>query len=68
MELNVLLLSQRNTFASGLGAVGGAAGEMGATGSTEEARLLRELIRVVEQDPGGQSAAAMPSGLANNQR
>lgn len=56
-----------NTFASGIGAVGGAAGEVGGTGSTEEARLLRELIRVVEQDPG-QSAAAMPSALANNQR
>jgi uncharacterized protein YjbJ (UPF0337 family) len=56
-----------NTFSSGIGAVGGAAGEVGGTGSTEEARLLRELIRVVEQDPG-QQAAAMPSGLANNQR
>jgi hypothetical protein len=56
-----------STFSSGIGAVGGAAGETGGTGSTEEARLLRELIRVVEKDPG-QAAAPMPSSLAQNQR
>jgi hypothetical protein len=59
--------AENMTFASGLGAVGGASGETGG-GSSEEARLLGEIKRIMERQGGAAVPAPMPENLRKHQR
>jgi hypothetical protein len=54
------------TFASALGSVGGAAGEAGG-GSSEEARILKEIKAIMERD-GGPAKADLPATMVRQQR
>jgi hypothetical protein len=44
---------QVNRWASALGRVGGAAGEVGRRGTSEEARLLKDILRAINEQNGG---------------
>jgi hypothetical protein len=59
--------AENMTFASGLGSVGGAAGEAGG-GTSEEARLLGEIKRIMERQSAPNTPAALPEKLRQNQR
>jgi hypothetical protein len=50
-----------------LGSVGGAAGEAGG-GTSEEARLLGEIKRIMERQSAPNTPAALPEKLRQNQR
>jgi hypothetical protein len=59
--------AQAMTFSSGLGKVGGAAGEMGG-GKSEEARLLTEIRNLMERDTNGKPPPPMPETMKKMQR
>lgn len=59
--------AENMTFASEMARVGGAAGEAGG-GSSEEARLLKEIKNIMERDQGPRPPAAMPGALTKTQR
>lgn len=59
--------AQNMVFASGLGAVGGAAGEAGG-GKSEEARLLTEIRNLMERDMSGKPPPPMPETMQQMQR
>ena len=59
--------SQNMVFASGMGAVGGAAGETGG-GKSEEARLLTEIRNLMERDMNGKPPPPMPETMKQMQR
>ena len=59
--------AENMTYASGLGSVGGAAGEAGG-GTSEEARLLGEIKRIMERQSTVTPTPSMPENLRQKQR
>jgi len=59
--------AENMTYASGLGSVGGAAGEAGG-GTSEEARLLGEIKRIMERQSAITPPPTMPENLRQKQR